>query len=237
VGDDIARVGDALLFGACDLTRALSADEDVVGRTLWATARTLAAVVPGAGHVGVALTARGEFDVRTTGDPVADELDAIQASLGAGPGVEAAARAETVDVPDLADDPRWRELADAAARHGITSALSLVLRAHDGVLGVLTLYAPAALDGHGRALAGALAGQATVALFGAQRIAGLARAVSSRDVIGQAKGILIQRDGVDDEGAFTMLVQASQATNIKLVEVARWLVTQAGEKATTDASG
>jgi GAF domain-containing protein len=228
VGDDVARIGEALLLGACDLTGAMGADEDVaVERTLRSASRTVGAVVRGAGHVGVALTARGDLDVRATGDPVADELDAIQASLGEGPAVEAAARGETVDVPDLAADPRWPRFADAAAGHGVTSTLSLALRAHDGVLGVLTIYSPAALDPHGRAVAGALAAQVTVALYGARRIAGLARAVGSRDVIGQAKGILIQRDGVDDEGAFTMLVQASQATNLKLVDVAHWLVAQA----------
>jgi AmiR/NasT family two-component response regulator len=48
--------------------------------------------------------------------------------------------------------------------------------------------------------------------------------VESRDVIGQAKGILIERHDVDDAKAFQMLVNASQDTNIKLVEVARWLV-------------
>ncbi|MCD2194539.1 GAF and ANTAR domain-containing protein [Actinomycetospora endophytica] len=235
MGDDVQPIGEALLTAAADLTGVMSTDDDVVDRTLRTAASAVATVVPGAGHVGAAVTVRGTFAARATGDAVAEELDAVQASGRSGPGPEAAARGTCVEVPDLVADPRWPRLAEAAARHGVTSALSLVLRGHDGVLGVLTLYTPAPLDPDARVLAEALTAQAAVALFGAQRIAGLARAVSSRDVIGQAKGILIQRDGVDDESAFAMLVQASQATNMKLVDVAQWLVSQAKGTATTDA--
>ena len=95
---------------------------------------------------------------------------------------------------------------------------------------MLTLYARTALDDRSRSLVGALAAQATVALLGAQRIAGLAQAVQSRDVIGQAKGILIERDGLDGDEAFSRLVGASQSANLKLVEVARRLVTERVEQ-------
>ncbi|MGZ5390740.1 MAG: ANTAR domain-containing protein [Mycobacterium sp.] len=54
----------------------------------------------------------------------------------------------------------------------------------------------------------------------AQFRAGLA----SRDVIGQAKGLLMQRNNVTGVQAFAMLTRASQETNTKLVEVAHWLV-------------
>jgi AmiR/NasT family two-component response regulator len=44
-------------------------------------------------------------------------------------------------------------------------------------------------------------------------------------VIGQAKGVLIERHGLTtDTEAFAMLVEASQYTNIKLHDVARRLV-------------
>jgi hypothetical protein len=226
VGQDAQRVAEAVVLGAPDLTVALNDDADVVDRTLRCAARAIAGSVPGAVHVGGALLSRGALDVRALGDPVAEELDALQTAVGEGPCLEAVRSGETVEVPDLAVDARWSRVADAAARYGVVGALALVLRAHDGVLGVLTLYTRSALDTPGRALAEALAGQATVALYGALRVAGLARAVSSRDVIGQAKGILMQRDGVDGDAAFTMLVEASQATNIKLVDVAHWLVAQ-----------
>lgn len=233
---DIQQVDEALLLAAMDLTGAMSTDVEVMTRTLRSTTLTVAAAVPGVGHVGIALIGRNGFGVHPTGDPIADELDAAQVSLCEGPGVEAATRGENVEVPDLALDRRCPRFADVAARHGIVSALALVLRTRERVFGVLTLYAPAALDAHARTVAGALAAQATVAIFAAQRVAGLTRAVNTRDVIGQAKGILIQRDGLDDERAFTMLVQASQATNMKLVDVAHWLVAQTTRSIGTDAT-
>lgn len=47
--------------------------------------------------------------------------------------------------------------------------------------------------------------------------------LATRDLIGQAKGILAERFTVDDDEAFQMLVSSSQDTNMKLVDVARWL--------------
>ena len=49
-------------------------------------------------------------------------------------------------------------------------------------------------------------------------------ALRTRDLIGQAKGLLMARSGVDEDAAFQMLVSASQRMNVKLAEVARRLV-------------
>jgi ANTAR domain len=48
----------------------------------------------------------------------------------------------------------------------------------------------------------------------------LVRAVQNRDLIGQAKGILMAREGCSADDAFSMLVEASQQKNIKVVEIA-----------------
>jgi AmiR/NasT family two-component response regulator len=45
-------------------------------------------------------------------------------------------------------------------------------------------------------------------------------AVEHRDVIGQAKGILMERHGIGAEDAFQRLVKISQDTNTKLHEIA-----------------
>jgi hypothetical protein len=225
-GEDVAEVGEAFGLVADDLTCALSTDADVVDRTVRALAH-VGTTLPGVDHVGVALAPRGAFHPRPTGDPVADDLDAAQAGHGEGPGVAVAGTGRPCDVPDLAAVGQWPALTEAAARHDVRGVLALALTTHEGVLGVLTLYTRSQVGPRGRALAAGLAAHATVALFGAHRIAGLSRAVVTRDVIGQAKGMLMQRDGVDDERAFAMLVEASQSTNIKLVDVATWLVGQA----------
>lgn len=55
-------------------------------------------------------------------------------------------------------------------------------------------------------------------------VAHLRTALASRDVIGQAKGILMERHGIDDEEAFARLVSMSQTTNVKVREVCEYLV-------------
>jgi hypothetical protein len=96
-----------------------------------------------------------------------------------------------------------------------------------GVHGALNLYAhePDAFDEHARTLAGLFGVQAALLLYGTNRAVQLQKAVDSRDLIGQAKGILMERFDVDDEAAFQMLVRSSQDTNMKLTAVAGWLTT------------
>lgn len=51
-------------------------------------------------------------------------------------------------------------------------------------------------------------------------------ALQTRMVIGQAAGILMQRDGLGSDAAFALLVDTSQRTNLKLRDIAQRLVTQ-----------
>ena len=46
-------------------------------------------------------------------------------------------------------------------------------------------------------------------------------ALGNRDVIGQAKGILMERHGIAADAAFGVLSRVSQAENMKLAEIAR----------------
>ena len=53
-----------------------------------------------------------------------------------------------------------------------------------------------------------------------EKVAGLEEALLSRDVIGQAKGILMERLHLTGDQAFEQLRQASQQRNRKLREIA-----------------
>jgi ribosomal protein S13 len=55
----------------------------------------------------------------------------------------------------------------------------------------------------------------------AQRTDHLRAALLNRDVIGQAKGIIMERYNIDADAAFSTLKRISQAQNMKLHEVAR----------------
>jgi AmiR/NasT family two-component response regulator len=67
--------------------------------------------------------------------------------------------------------------------------------------------------------AGALEAGAAISEAAAQ-IGQLHAALESREVIGQAKGILMERYRLTPDGAFELLARASQDTNVKLREVA-----------------
>jgi AmiR/NasT family two-component response regulator len=97
------------------------------------------------------------------------------------------------------------------------------------VRAALNLYAagPDAFDEDTQTLASLFGAQAALLLYGAVQAAHLVKAVDSRDQIGQAKGILMERFTVDDEAAFQMLVHSSQNTNMKVTAVAEWLTNDA----------
>jgi hypothetical protein len=118
---------------------------------------------------------------------------------------------------------------ESLAAHGYQSVLSTQLSLDGGTRAALNLYSRTAntFDESARITAGLFGLQAALLLYGANHARHLGQALESRDLIGQAKGILMERLDVTGEQAFRMLASSSQHTNIKLVEVARWL-TQTG---------
>jgi GAF domain-containing protein len=105
--------------------------------------------------------------------------------------------------------------------------LCLPLWIDDRSLGSLSLYAPcpAAFDDTARRLAELFATHAALAIGDAQRTERLRRAASNRDTIGQAKGILMERHNMTAEEAYELLVDASQRTNRKVIDLAHELAT------------
>ena len=58
----------------------------------------------------------------------------------------------------------------------------------------------------------------------------LESALSTRDRIGQAKGIIMERYGVDDVRAFDMLRRLSQDSNTRLIDVAQRVIDTRGDE-------
>jgi GAF domain-containing protein len=172
-----------------------------------------------------------------TTDPIVGEIDAFQNQAGEGPCLDAIAHAAMVYADDLETDGRWPAFGPRAAGRGVRSALALPL-IDNGAIGAINLYArfPAAFGVLDRAKGVVLASLASVALSAAhtfedeeRRIGNLHSALSSREVIGQAQGILMERERIAADQAFDILRRASQYLNIKLREVAQALV-DTGEK-------
>ncbi|MBQ1091736.1 GAF and ANTAR domain-containing protein [Streptomyces sp. B93] len=109
---------------------------------------------------------------------------------------------------------------------GLRSALALRLRADRGRLTVLTAYArvPRAFDDTAARVGRLFTEHVSLALASATEREQLAEALRSRDVIGQAIGILMERLGIDAADAFATLVSVSQRENVKLRDLAQRLV-------------
>jgi GAF domain-containing protein len=153
-------------------------------------------------------------------------LDLVQQQIGTGPCIEAARRQEPVRVADTRTEPRCETFGTRAADLGIISMLCYPLCVNDRLLGTLSLYAdrPAAFGVQDERIAIVCAALAAVALAEAHRAEQLHNALASRDTIGQAKGILMERFKLTSDQAFATLADVSQRRNRKLTTVARHLV-------------
>ncbi|MDN5914518.1 MAG: ANTAR domain-containing protein [Pseudonocardia sp.] len=112
--------------------------------------------------------------------------------------------------------------------------------APDGLApGAVNLYSTRR-DGFGhsdRVLGEVFAMHVGVTVYGAHAVANLRRAVETRDVIGQGKGILMERFGLSSGAAFDLLVRTSQTRNVKVRDVAQWLVNERGTRARSNDNG
>lgn len=201
--------------------------EGSVQDTLQAIALSAVDTVPGADYAGVSLVeAPRTISTPAATDDLVRAADAVQASLGEGPCVDAVWERRTVRVDDLANDARWPAFGPKAAALGVRSMLAFRLFTEQDNWGALNLYSrrPGAF-GEGSEFVGQLfASHASIALAGSQEIAQLNDALATRDLIGLAKGILVERHRITPEAAFGMLVSTSHSSRMKLVDVAKWLV-------------
>jgi GAF domain-containing protein len=128
-------------------------------------------------------------------------------------------------VDNLEDEQRWPKYRARALELGIRSSMSFQLFTDGRNLGALNLYSqqPHAFDEDAEQIGLLFAAHAAIALRGEQRETELQKAVRSRDTIGVAKGILMERYKVTDDQAFGMLVRISQHEHIKLLDVAAFL--------------
>jgi GAF domain-containing protein len=187
-----------------------------------------------------------EGDVLTTPvstGPAVLEIDAVQRRTGEGPCLDAIVHRQMVYADELHTDLRWPAFSAEATHRGIRSVLSLPL-VSDSQQGALNLYAhyPAAFGVVDRAKATILASLASLALSVAQshedeerRAENLNAALGTRETIGEALGILMERERITANQAFDILRRASQHLNIKLREVAQNLV-DTGESPDTGGS-
>jgi GAF domain-containing protein len=183
-------------------------------------------IVPGCEQAGISLLQDRIVETPASLGDMAGACDKLQEQLGDGPCVTALLESEVILIDDLLADGRWPEFAAGAARAGVRSMLACRLATQRDKLGALNLYssAPQAFTQDSESMAIGYAAHVSLALSALDREANLRRAMQSREIIGQAMGILMERHRVTASQAFDVMVHASQRTNIKLRTIAEELV-------------
>lgn len=208
------------------LARALHVKNAELQPTLEAIASTAVRMLSPARYACLTIFSRGELIPRASTGELPLLLDRLQQRLGDGPCISAAKHQSVSRIEDTRQDQRWPEFSAEAARLQVRSMLCVPLWVDERSLGALSLYADQAAafsDLHER-VTSLLATFAALALAEAQRADQMHDALGNRDVIGQAKGILMERHGVTADAAFAVLSRISQAGNMKLAEIARRFV-------------
>ena len=164
---------------------------------------------------------------------LAMDADELQYERGYGPCLDAGRAGELFVITDMATEQRWPDYTRHAAERGVGSSLSVPLPFQGATIGALNNYAtrPHAFTETDRALGQEVAAFVAIAVGNAeataravQDAANMRQAMTSRAVIEQAKGVLMERHKTTAEQAFTLLTHASQRSNVKLRDVADELV-------------
>jgi GAF domain-containing protein len=183
-------------------------------------------LIPGAedGSISV-VTGRTDVASRHASSDLPRQVDSLQTELGEGPCLDAVFEEQTVRVPDMDHEERWPSFAKRAGEIGAASMLSFQLYVEGDNLGALNLYSqrPNAFDDESEHVGLLFASHAAIAFSDARKVQRLQHGLDTRDLIGQAKGILMERFKITSAQAFTVLVRVSQHNNCKLRDVAEEL--------------
>ncbi|WP_193044132.1 ANTAR domain-containing protein [Mycolicibacterium baixiangningiae] len=209
-------------------TLALPRDLEKILSGVTAAAKDL---IPGVDAAGILLVGRGgTFESVAQVTDLPHQLDELQMTYQEGPCIEAALDDVVVRTDDFREETRWPKYAPACVEIGVLSGLSFKLYTAERTAGALNLFGlrPNVWDGDAETTGAVLAAHAAAALLAHREGEQLKSALSTRDRIGQAKGIIMERYKVDDVQAFEMMRRLSQDSNMKLTEIAQQVIDTRG---------
>ena len=131
-----------------------------------------------------------------------------------------------VRTDDFAQEQRWPRYSPAMVDLGVRSGLSFKLYTSATTAGALNLFSlrSHAFNGESEAIGAVLAAHAASAVIASRHGEQLEAALNTRDTIGQAKGVIMERFNVDAVRAFDMLRELSQSTNTRLIDIAQRVI-------------
>lgn len=174
----------------------------------------------------------GPTTVAATGDWVR-EIDTVQYGFGDGPCLSAMGTGRIVRAADLSQESRWSPFVADAVLRGVAGMMSAPITLPQGSIGALNILSRIAgrFSAQDEAMVVLFAGEVSSLLGTAHTSAAAAEATEhlqlalrSRETIGQAIGILMEREGCDAEEAFEILRSSSQRSNVELREIARRVI-------------
>lgn len=161
-------------------------------------------------------------------------LEVLQLQRAQGPCLDCFHSGAPVSAVDLEQEvDRWPQFVPAARSAGFASVHAVPMRLRDRQLGALGLFgaSPGALNDSDLALGQALADVASVALVQDRAVADrtlvneqLQRALNSRVILEQAKGVIAQSGTLDMSDSFAMLRRFARDHNRTLSDVAQTVV-------------
>ena len=213
---------DSLAWRLSELARTLQA-EDGLDKTLRQIVDTAVDTVPGAQHASISkIQRRREVKTLAATGELPRAVDHAQYDTGEGPCLDTLYDEQTARLSDLTTEQRWPKFTARARELGVGSMLAVQLFVEQDGLGALNLQSTRtnAFDDNSEHVALMFAAHAAVAMAHEQEQQDMRAAVSTREVIGQAQGILMERFKITADMAFRLLVRVSQDTNRKLREIA-----------------
>lgn len=222
MSDERLSIAAALTAAARTINQSRSLEE-TLDALVQATVRT----VPGFDHVSVSVLRRdGKFETKAGTDPLVWEFDEMQYSLEEGPCVQAMREHDVVVAPYARREKRWPRYIPQAVGAGLRAQLAIGLADEGRTLGGLNLYSTESetVPEDAPDIAELFASHAATALDHARERETLSEAVSSRQLIGQAIGLVMQRYQIDDKRAFDFLVRAASTAEVKVRVIAQELV-------------
>lgn len=212
-----------------EITRVLLAAADVQ-QTLDRMCHWLVSTVEGCDHAVVTLVKDESFDSKASSDDVGPAVDAIQFEVNEGPSVQAIREHLTLQADDLTSESRWPNFSRRASEAtGVRSMLAFRLFLSEDTLGSLNLYSKRsrAFTEESVAVGTIFATHAVVALRAAQtreNLGQLRQVLESRELVAEAKGILMGRRSISSEVAMELLCRSAERLKIELRELARRVV-------------
>ncbi|MEA2505897.1 MAG: hypothetical protein QOH48_515 [Actinomycetota bacterium] len=220
------------------LSRLVTAKETVES-TVSRIAELSVLAIDAADECGISLVTGRTIQTVAVTSKIGETIDALQLSTKQGPCMSSIHEHATFYIPDMSQDKTWPLFSQKAAQAtGIASLLGYVLQVDTDSLGALNLmsFTVDAFDDDAIAAGALFAAQAGVALSNAlthqkneQKVEQLEEGIRTRQVIGEAVGIVMATRQVNADKAFEILKTISQHTNVKLKEVAAGLVDRVDE--------